>query len=240
MGLLKKTLLGAAIATALIFVFWLPLALGLMAGFPFALWTDDDEVEPVGARATFEESAECLVQYRYYSADRDLGVQLDAEKVAFCFPPQTAAARDALIACFNRYERNHPAHAGWPENNMRACRWDGVTAAPTPFVFGRAVAEPAQPRAGERCVVKVRVTGSDSPAEDVNAAIESGALAVQVTVGGVDGTPLDFELDFGSDELIHVSFTVPETAAGKRLTIKLTIGADIPSGTKIVAFTAGR
>jgi hypothetical protein len=123
-------------------------------------------------------------------------VQLDPEKVAFCFPPQTAATRKALIACFNRYERNHPAHAGWPENNMRACRWDGLTAVPTPFAFGGAVAEPTPPRAGERCVVKVGVTGTDSRAEDVNAAIETGALAVLVTVGGVDGTPLDVEVGF--------------------------------------------
>jgi hypothetical protein len=123
---------------------------------------------------------------------------------------------------------------------MRACRWDGLTAVPTPFAFGKAVAEPALPRAGKPCVVKVGVTGSDSPAEDVNAAIDSGALAVLVTLGGVDGTPLGFESEFGADGKIHVSFAVPETAEGKRLTVKLTIGPDIPSGTKIVAFTVGR
>jgi hypothetical protein len=238
--LLKKAALGFAIATAIIFVFWLPLALGLMAGFPFALWTDDDEVEPVGARATFEESADCLFQYRHYSADRDLGARLDTKKVAVCFPPQSPVRQKALIACFNRYERNHPGHAGWPEDNMLGCRWDGLIAVPTPFAFGKVVAEPPVPRAGRRCIVKVVVTGSDSAAEEVNSAIRTGALAVAVTVGGLDGgTPLDFELKLGSDNKIHVSFMVPATAEGKLLTIKLTIAPDTPRGTKIAEFIVG-
>jgi hypothetical protein len=237
---LKKGLLGLAIAIACILTLFLPLALGLMAGFPFALWMDE-EVEPVGARATFEESADCLFQYRYYNAGRDLGVRLNSEEVAFCFPPQTAAKKKALIACFNRYERNHPDQGGWPEDNMWSCTWDGLTAVPTPFAFGKVVAVPPVPRAGKRCVLKIGVTGSDSAEEEVNAAIETGSLDVLVTIGGVNGIPLDIEYGFFyADGKIHVNFTVPKTAEGKRLTIKLKIGADIPTGTKIVAFTVGR
>jgi hypothetical protein len=162
---MKKLLLGLGIAVTLIFVLWLPLALGLMAGFPFALWRDD-EVEPVGASATFEESADCLFQYRHYSAGRDLGVRLDSEKVAVCFPPQTTAGKQALIVCFNRYERNHPNHEGWPEENMEACKWDGLTAVPTPYGLAFSddvVAVPAVPRAGKPFVVKVGVTAATPP-----------------------------------------------------------------------------
>ena len=243
MSRLKKVLLGFAIAFALILVFWLPLALGLMAGFPFALWSEEPEVEPVGARATFAESADCLFQHRYYSAERDLGVRLDSEDVALCFPPQTAATKEALIACFNRYERNHPDHSSWPEDNMHACRWDGVAAVPAPFAFGDVVAVPAVPRAGKRIVLEVGVTGvtgSDSAEEDVDTAIETGTLDVVVTIGGVNGTPLDIALDH-ADGKIQVTSTVPRTAEGKRLTIKLMIGAaETPSGTKIAAFTVRR
>jgi len=94
MSLLKKVLLSFAAAIAIISVFWLPLALGLMAGFPF--WMDEPDVKPVGARPTFKESAECLFQHRYYSAEQDLGVRLNSDEVAFCFPPQTPAKKREL------------------------------------------------------------------------------------------------------------------------------------------------
>ena len=117
MSLLKKGLLGCAIAIAGIAILFVPLALGLMAGFPF--WMDET-LEPVGDRASFEESADCLFQHRHNSAEgRDLGVRLDNEKVAFCFPPQTSARREALITCFNNYEQEHAGHVGWPEDNMQ-------------------------------------------------------------------------------------------------------------------------
>jgi hypothetical protein len=111
-NLRKKLLFGTAVAVACIVALWLPLGLGLMAGFPFSLWTDD-KVKPVGAHATFQESADCLMEYRYYRAKRDLGPRLDSGKVAFCFPPQTAARKQALIACFNENHRTHPENAGW-------------------------------------------------------------------------------------------------------------------------------
>jgi hypothetical protein len=107
----KKVLFGTAVAIACIVALWLPLALGLMAGFPFSLWTDD-EVKPVGAHATFQESADCPLKYRYYRAKRDLGARLDGRTVAFCFPPQTAARKNDLIACFNENQRTHRENAG--------------------------------------------------------------------------------------------------------------------------------
>jgi hypothetical protein len=47
----KKVLLGLGITPVVVWFLWLPLALGLMAGFPFALWDDPVEagVESVGA-----------------------------------------------------------------------------------------------------------------------------------------------------------------------------------------------
>lgn len=233
----KKVVLGLAIAIALIWALWLPLALGLMAGFPFALWQDEREVKPVGTHAKFEESADCLFQYRYESAEHDLGAQLDSDKVAFCFPPQTAAKEKALIACFNSYERNGPEHE-WPEENMRVCTWDGLPAIPTPFGFGEVVAVPAVPRAGKRFVLKVGVRGGgDSAVEEVNAAIGSEALEVVVWH---EYTPLDFALGFPADGMIHVNFTVPRTAGGQRLKVTLTIARDAPGGTKFVAFRVRR
>jgi hypothetical protein len=236
MSLLKKVLLSFAAAIAIISVFWFPLALGLMAGFPFALWMDEEDVKPVGARPTFKESAECLFQRRYYSAEQDLGVRLNSDEVAFCFPPQTPAKKKALIACFNRYERNGPEH-DWPEENMRVCGWDGLTAVPTPFAFGKVTASPATPRAGKIFLLKVGVTGSNSAREEVDSAIATGALEVVVWI---EYTPLDFALAFPADEKMHVSFKVPKTAAGKRLRITLTIAPDAPGSTKFVAFTVRR
>jgi hypothetical protein len=170
-------------------------------------------------------------------------VRLDSEEVAVCFPPQTAPKEQALIACFNRYERNHPGHAAWPEDNLGACRWDGLTVVPTPYglAFGDVTAVPAVPRAGQPFVLEVGITGGDAAGKKVNAAIETGALAAGVTLGGVNnGIPLDFEYGFHADGKIHVTLTLPRTAQGKRLTIKLTIGADTPTGTKVVPFTVGR
>ena len=40
----KKALLGFSLAIAGIVILFLPLSLGLMAGFPFGLWTDDEAV----------------------------------------------------------------------------------------------------------------------------------------------------------------------------------------------------
>jgi hypothetical protein len=234
MSLLKKVLLSFAAVIAIIAVFWFPLALGLMAGFPF--WMDEPDVKPVGARPTFKESAECLFQHRYYSAEQDLGVRLNSDEVALCFPPQTPAKKKALIACFNRYERDGPEH-DWPEENMRVCGWDGLTAVPTPFAFGKVAASPVPPRAGKVFLLKVGVTGSNSAREEVDSAIATGALEVVVWV---EDTPLDFALTFPADGKLHVKFKVPKTAAGKRLRITLTIAPDAPGSTKFVAFTVRR
>jgi hypothetical protein len=78
---------------------------------------------PVGATATFKESADCLVPY----GNTYKGWQLDAGSVDECFPTQTAAKKEALAACFNKYERKHPNHKGWPADNMRGCAWAGLT-----------------------------------------------------------------------------------------------------------------
>lgn len=235
MNLLKKGLLGVAIAIAVIAILFVPLALGLMAGFPFALWTDE-KFEPVGARATFEESADCLFQHRHYSAGRDLGVRLDSKEVAFCFPPQTPATRKALIACFNKYEQEHDGHVGWPEDNMQGCAWAGVTdAAPDGFAFGEATAVPAMPRVGKRFRLTVGVMDSDF---DANAAVQDDAVAVSVTIG--DGTPLSYDWGADADGKIYVEFTVPETTEGMPLTIILTPAAHSATGEKIVTFTVGR
>ena len=124
---------------------------------------------------------------------------------------------------------------------MAVCRWDGLAAAATPYglTFGDATAVPAVPRAGRRFVVKVGVLGGDAAGEEVNAAIRSGALAAVGTIGGVDGAPLDLDLGYEADGRIHVGVTVPQTAAGKRLTIKLTNGPETHTGTKTVSFTVG-
>lgn len=157
--------------------------------------------------------------------------------MAACFPPQTTAKKKALIACFNTYQRNHPDYAGWPEDNMQGCTWDGLIGEPGPFAFGKVVAVPAVPRAGKRFLLKVGVTGSDSAADEVNTAIETGTLDVSVSI---DGEPLGVAYEFSADGNIHVNCTVPKTAQGMRLTIKLTIVPDTLTGTKIVTFTVVR
>ncbi len=73
----------------------------------------------MGGRATFDESADCLAGYERWIADTPQPKRLDNDKVADCFPTQTAAKKKALIACFNNYERNHLDHEGWPASNMR-------------------------------------------------------------------------------------------------------------------------
>jgi hypothetical protein len=254
-SLLKKGLLGLGITAVLISVLWFPLALGLMAGFPFALWEDPVEpVDPVGARATFEESAACV---GYYAE----GHRLDKDSVAFCFPTQTPAKENALIACFNTYERNHPDHEGWPEKNMRGCTWDGLTAVPVRNVaslaFDKVVAVPTAPLAGKPFVLRVGLTRSDSAAkikERVVDETDNPAVNVAVTIGGenvavetvegcapcrLSGNP-ESEYWF-SDGKIWVRFTVPETAAGKRVAIKMTVAEhDTPTVTKDVTFTVRR
>jgi hypothetical protein len=143
--LMKKFVIATAIAVA-----------SLVGALAVWLWERQPWLDPptVGATATFGESADCLFRYGNAFAGRDQGVRLDNDKVASCFPKQTAAKKKALIACFNTYERNHPNHPGWPEENMRRCTWDGLTAVPAPFGFGKAVAVPAVPRAGRRFVLK--------------------------------------------------------------------------------------
>jgi hypothetical protein len=256
-SLLKKGLLSLAIAAVIIAVLWFPLALGLMAGFPFALWDDPVEpgVESVGARATFEESVDCL---RYW---RDLeGRRLNNYTVAECFPTQAAAKKKALIACFNKYERNHADHEGWPEDNMRGCTWDGLTAVPVQNVaslaFGKVVAVPAAPRAGKRLVLRVGLTRSDSaekvnqrevdeddnPALDVAVTIDGENVAIE-TVEECSSCRLsgDRESEYWFQEgEIWVKLSVPETAEGKRLAINMTAALyDTPTVTKVVTFTVG-
>jgi hypothetical protein len=257
-SLLKKGLLSLAIAAVIIAVLWFPLALGLMAGFPFALWDDPVEpgVESVGARATFEESADCL---RYW---RDLeGRTLNNYTVAECFPTQTAAKKKALTACFNEFERNHPDHEGWPEDNMRGCTWDGLTAGPVQNVaslaFDKVVAVPAAPRAGKRLVLRVGLTRSDSAEKVEQRALDEDdnpALDVAVTINGenvaiesVEGCspcrlPGDPPSEYWfSEDKMWVKFTVPKRAEGKRLVIKMTADQDdTPTATKVVSFTVGR
>ena len=268
MSLFKKVLLGFAIAIAIISLVWLPLALGLMAGFPFALWDDPGEpVAPVGARATFDESADCLAGYELWIADTPQPKRLDNDKVADCFPTQTAAKKKALIACFNNYERNHPDHEGWPESNMRGCTWDGLTTVPirnvASLAFGKVVAVPAAPHAGKPFLLNVGVTRSDSAAkieQRHEGDLENPYLDVAVTVNGenvalesVEGCsqclpPGDPESVYSySDNKIEVKFRVPETAEGKRLAIRMAAAVrpdsrtgETPTATKVVTFTVAR
>jgi hypothetical protein len=240
MSLFKKSLLGVAIAIGIIFALSTPLALGLMAGFPFALWTDNKKVEPVGARATFGESVDCLIQYE---AERNPGGfdSLDSKMVAFCFPPQTAAKRKALIVCFNRYERIVDSHE-WPKDNMRACRWDGLPAVSTPLAFGKVEAVPAVPRAGRRFVLKVGMTTSD-PAYRQPADIFR-AVSVNVWINADTQLAYEYlnnwEWEVPADGKLHVSFMVPKTAEGMLLAIKFFLKPDAPGSTKLVAYTVRR
>ena len=209
----KKVLIGVAIAIASIVILFLPLSLGLMAGFPFGLWSD--EAVDVGARATFDESADCLLRYANAMAGREFSVKLDNDRVAHCFPEQTPTRKKALIACFNTYERQHPDHAGWPEDNMRGCAWAGRPAFRAPFAFGKVVAVPAVPRAGRHFLLKIGTTGKG--------AIETGTLFPFVTIDGYNGdVPRDVMLEHYPDGNLHLSFTLPNTSKGRRLTIELT------------------
>lgn len=246
----------------IVMIGFLPLALGLMAGFPFALW--EERAQPVGARATFEESADCLDGYELWIAPTSQPRGLDNGKVAACFPTQTAAKRKALIACFNKYERSHPDHEGWPEDNMRGCTWDGVVAVPVQNVaslaFGNAVAVPAAPRAGEPFALQVRVTRSDSAAKRVHTALIDSwpVVDVKVTVDGENvalesvGVPcpscaIGCECSrvttpeyWFSDSELQMKFVVPETAEGKRLAIRMTAEqADTPTATKVATYAVG-
>jgi hypothetical protein len=251
----KKVLLGLAITAVVIWLLWLPLALGLMAGFPFALWDDPVEpgVESVGARATFEESADCL---RFW---RDVeGRRLNEANVADCFPTQTAAKKKALVGCFNGYERNHPDHDGWPEDNMRGCTWDGLIAVPVKNVasldFGKVVALPAEPRAGRSFILRVGLTRGDSaekvkqrdvddddnPTLNVGVTIDGKNVPIE-TVEGCSPCRLSgaraSEYWFSEGE-IWVKFPVPETAAGKHVAIRLTAALnDTPTIKKVVTLT---
>jgi len=217
---------------------------GAVVGCAVFVWRSSFELHPVGATATFSESADCLVRY----SNNYKGWKLDETGVDFCFATQTPAKTRVLIACFNKYEEDHPGHQGWPEDNMRGCRWDGLTAVPAPhvvsLVFGNVVAVPAGPRAGERFVLTVGVTRSDSNAKPGDTTIETEpTLDVGVTLDGeaVVTTPLtDFEYGFFPDGKIHVTLTVPKAAEGKRLTIKMTIEADTAAATMIESFTVGR
>jgi hypothetical protein len=52
-------------------------------------------------------------------------------------------------------------------------------------------------------------------------------------------TPLT-HFEYGFDDRIHVSLTLPATAEGKRLAIKMTIATDTLTAAKIVTFTVAR
>lgn len=213
----------------------------LVVGGTVWVWESTLKQHPVGATATFDESADCLV--RYVNALSVGNWELDAGSVEDCFPRQTVAKRKALIACFNKYERSHSAtdHKGWPEDNMRGCRWDRVADVGS-LDLGNPLAVPAVPRAGKRFDLTVGVTRNDSAGEVADAAITTDmTLDVAVTIDGevVVTTPLT-HLEYGFDRRVHVSLTLPETAAGKRLTIKMTIAADRLTATKIVTFTVAR
>jgi hypothetical protein len=257
MSLPKKVLVGLATAVAIISVLWFPLALGLMAGFPFALWMDEPKLEPVGARATFEESVDCLIQYPAERLPLEGFYGLDSKMVAFCFPPQTAAKKKALIACFNRYERIVRS-SDWPKENMRACRWDGLPAVSTPFAFGKVEAVPAVPRAGKRFVLKVGMTSGGSafrlrttapPPPLVGGAhpeqpwdiFEAVSVEVWIDDDKQVYEPLnDWDWEVPADGKLHVSFMVPKRAAGTRLTIQVFLKPDAPGSTKLVAYTVRR
>jgi hypothetical protein len=200
----------------------------------------------VNATATFEESADCI---RYWRSA--YGWRID-DYLAYCFPTQTAAKKEALVACFNTYEREHPDHDGWPEDNMRGCTWDGLVAVSarnvTSLVFGRVEALPAVPRAGERFVLLVGLTRTESAAKVVHTEIDDDDVAgldVAMTIDGenVAINPL-FEPSFTEpgywfeEGKLRLRFTVPKTAEGKRLAIKITAEADT-TVTKVVAFTVG-
>lgn len=252
------------VAAAGIMVIGLPLAfvlaLGLMAGFPFAL--SEDRAEPVGARATFDESADCVDGYELWIAPTDEPRTLDIAKVAACFPVQPAAKERALIACFNEYERIHPDHDGWPEDNMRGCTWDGLVAVPvrnvTTLVFGKVVAKPAAPRAGEPLFLRVRVVREDSAAKRVRSPLIDFHPVVDVAVT-VDGENLPIKSvgvpcvscavgcgcervttpeHWFSGSSIGMKLTVPETAGGKHLAIRMTAElGETATATKLATFT---
>jgi hypothetical protein len=246
--------IGVAIAIAAVWLLWLPLALGLMAGFPFGLWADQDEpgIESVAARATFTESADCL---RYW---RDVeGRTLNDSNVADCFPTQPAARKQALIACFNDYEHDNPGHDRWPEANMHGCTWDGLVDVPVRNVarlkFEQVVARPAVPRPGLPLLISVGLTRHDSAAKVEESVPENPALDVSVTVGGepveigsvedcsvcrLSGDP---EAEHWFDDRegeVQVRFPVPDDAVGKRLTIRMEARMpDTPPATKAVSYS---
>jgi hypothetical protein len=239
-----RTAIGILVAAAA----GLALLVGVVVGLGVWLFKGSFELHPVGATATFKESADCLVRY----GNNFKGWRLDRDNVDFCFPTQTVAKEQALISCFNKYEQDHPDHAGWPERNMRGCTWDGLTAVPAPhvvsLVFGKVVAVPAVPRSGKRFVLKVGVTRRDSAAKagQVKAVFDSNpAVDLAVTIDGRDAltgpvTPesvVPASYGFWPDDKIHVILTLPKAAAGKRMVIKMTIAADSPRAAKIVAFT---
>jgi len=222
-------------------------------------WYKSSELHAVGTTATFEESADCLARYGNSPLFGDW--RLDKFYVAQCFPTQTAAKQKALIACFNKYERNHADHEGWPEENMRGCKWDRAADVGS-LAFGKVVAVPAVPRAGKPFVLRVGVALIDSVGEIVDAGIgetffhtEQAVDDVAVTIGGekvvtttlIDGenfvttSPTDFDYGFFPNGKMFVRFTVPKTAAGKHMTIKIkmTIADETPAATKVATFTVG-
>jgi hypothetical protein len=227
---------------------WFPsflLMIAVVYGWNSSVGRAQDEVY---ATATFEESADCLQYWR--SSE---GWRLGTFNVAHCFPTQTAAKEQALIVCFNTYERKYPDHKGWPEDNMRGCTWDGLTAVPAHNVaslaFGNVEALPAAPRAGKLFVLTVGVRRSDSAAKIVHTALIDSwpVLDVAVTIDGKNvaiksvGAPDDTGSEYWfSESKIRVRFTVPETAKGKRLVIKMTAAqGDTPTATKVVSFAVG-
>jgi hypothetical protein len=178
--------------------------------------------------------------------------------VADCFPTQTATKKKALVACFNNYERNHPDHDGWPEDNMRGCKWDGLTAVPVQNVvsldFGKVVASPPAPRAGRPFTLRIGLTRRDSaekikqcdvgdddnPVLDVAVTIDGEVVPIETVEGcspcRLSGEPAsEYWFEEGK---IWVKFPVPATAAGRRVAIRMSAALyDTPTIKKVVRFT---
>jgi hypothetical protein len=63
-------------------------------------------------------------------------------------------------------------------------------------------------------------------------------LGFAITMDGVDiDNAVDEVLDPPFSGRLHVRFTVPKTAAGKRMAVTLTIAADSPIATKVMTFS---
>lgn len=222
--LLVLAAIGASIALALV-------GCGLWIVWEF------EKLPTVGDSATFEESAECLDLYNNPQA-RPYSVKLDRGRVDACFPPQTEARTEALITCFNTYERRHRGHFDHPGANLRACSWDGMTPSRgiATVILGDAVAVPMPPRAGRRVVLELETRAAD--AEIIHEAVASDTLEVDVRIDGDEPTDPTFPRQaygLDADGKFRVSTVVPANAAGKRVTLTVTTSPDTPSEVTTVA-----